>query len=101
MLLVCLLSLIPRAILIEAHLIKQTLRGNLLLVTSLEGRSQSFKSDRAQLGPLTALLRYLNVLLEYFDFFKFSLAGHNQHLGGPGPPLATPHASLQVVITIK
>ena len=35
-------------------------------------------------GPLTALIGYLNVLLEYFDFFKFSLAGHSQHLSGLG-----------------
>ena len=43
-----------------------------------------------QSGLLTALIGYLNVLLEYFDFFKFSLARHNQHLGGPGPCLASP-----------
>ena len=53
--------------------------------SSLERRSQCFKGGRAQSGPLTALIGYLNVLLEYFNFFKFSLAGHNQHLGGPGP----------------
>ena len=42
-----------------------------LEVTSLEGRSQSFKGGRAQSGPLTALIGYLNVLLEYFDFSNF------------------------------
>jgi len=41
-----------------------------------------------QSGPLIALIGYLNVLLEYFDTSKFSLAGHNQHLDGPGPCLA-------------
>ena len=42
-----------------------------LEVISLEGRSQSFKGGRAQSGPLTALIGYLNVLLEYFDFSNF------------------------------
>ena len=41
--------------------------------TSPKGCSQSFKDGRA---PLTALIGYLNDLLEYFDFFKFSLAGN-------------------------
>ena len=36
-----------------------------LEVTSLEGHSQSFK------GGLTALIGYLNVLLEYLDFSNF------------------------------
>ena len=40
----------------------------------LEGRSQSFKGGS---GPLTALIGHLNILSEYFDFFKFSLAGNN------------------------
>ena len=55
-----------------------------LEVTSLKGCSQSFKGGRAQSGPSTALIGYLNVLLEYFDFFKFSLAG------GFLKPLETP-----------
>ena len=42
-----------------------------LEVTSLKGRSQSFKGGWAQSGPLTALIGYLNVLLEYFDFSNF------------------------------
>ena len=42
-----------------------------LEVISLEGRSQSFKGGRAQSGPLTALIGYLNVLLEYFNFSNF------------------------------
>ena len=65
--------------------------------SSLERRSQSFKGGRAQSGSLTALIGYLNVLSEYFDFSNFSLAGHNQHLGGPGYA----PASLQVVATMK
>ena len=60
------------------------------VLVNLQWRSQSFKVGRAQSGPLTALIGYLNVLLEYFNFFKFSLAGHNQHLGGPRPCLARP-----------
>ena len=36
----------------------------MLLVTSLEARSQSFTGGRAQSGPLTALIGYLNVLIE-------------------------------------
>ena len=39
--------------------------------TNLKGRIQSFKGGRAQSGPLTALIGYLNVLLEYFDFSNF------------------------------
>jgi len=35
-------------------------------------------------GLLTALIGYLNVNIRVFRFVKFSLAGHNQHLGGPG-----------------
>ena len=62
------------------------------------GRNQSFTGGRAQSGPLTALIGYLNILIKVLRFFKFSLAGHNQHLGGPGPLLATP---LQVVVTMK
>ena len=46
-------------------------RCNLLLVTSLEGCIQRFKGGRAQSGALTALIGYLNVLLEYFDFQIF------------------------------
>ena len=42
-------------------------------------RSQNFTFGMAHSDPLTALIGYLNVLLEYF-FFKFSLAGHNQAL---------------------
>ena len=42
-----------------------------LEVTSLKGRSQSFKGGRAQSGPLTALIGCLNVLLEYLDFSNF------------------------------
>ena len=30
-----------------------------------------FDGGRAQSGPLTALIGYLNVLLEYFDFSNF------------------------------
>ena len=56
----------------------------ILEVTSLVGCSQSFNGGRAQSGHLTALIGYLNVLLEYFDFFKFSLAG------GFLKPLETP-----------
>ena len=48
-----------------------SLEGRSLEVTSLEGRSQSFKGGRAQSGPLTALIGYLNVLLEYLDFSNF------------------------------
>ena len=53
-----------------------SLDGCSLEVTNLKGCSQSFKGCRAQSRPLTALIGYLNVLLEYFDFFKFSLAGN-------------------------
>ena len=40
--------------------------------------------------PLTALIGYLNVLLEYLDYFKVSLAGHTKHLSWPRPCLASP-----------
>ena len=60
-----------------------------LEVTSLKGCNQSFKGVRAQSGPLTALIGYLNVLLEYFDFFKFSLAGNLR--GFPETPSACPY----------
>ena len=49
-------------------------RYSLLLVTSPEGRSQNFTGGRA---PLTALIGYLNVLIEVLLFLRFSLAGHN------------------------
>ena len=65
-----------------------SLEGCSLEVTSLKGCSQSFKGGRAQSGPLTALIGYLNVLLEYFDFFKFSLAVNLR--GYPETPLGTP-----------
>ena len=69
--------------------------------SSLEKHSQSFKGGWAQSGPLTALIGYLNVLLDYFDFFKFLLPGHNQHLSGLGPTLGYAPASLQVVVTMN
>ena len=69
--------------------------------SSLERRSQSFKGGRAQSGPLTALIEYLNVLLEYFDFSNFYWQGTTQHLGGPGHILGYAPASLQVVVTMK
>ena len=60
----------------------------ILEVTSLKGCSQSFKSARVQSEPLTALIGWLNVLLEYFDFFKFSLAGNLRGFPEtPGNPL--------------
>ena len=49
-------------------------RYSLLLVTSPEGRGQNFTGGRA---PLTALIGYLNVLIEVLLFFRFSLAGHH------------------------
>ena len=58
-----------------------------LEVTSLKRCSQSFKGSRAQSGPSTALIGYLNVLLEYLDFFKFLLAGNLRGLPEtPGNP---------------
>ena len=42
-----------------------------VIFSSNQWRSQSFTVGRAQSGPLTALIGCLNVLLEYFDFFKF------------------------------
>ena len=47
------------------------LEGRSLEVTSLERCSQSFKGGRVQSGSLTALIGYLNVLLEYFKGRKF------------------------------
>ena len=52
--------------------------------------SRSFKADRAQSRPLTALIEYLIVLSKYFGLHQFSLLGHSQHLGGPEPFLACP-----------
>ena len=100
MLLVCLLSLMPHVPSAnKAHALNKMDRCSLLLV---KGRSQSFTGGRAQSGPLTALIGYLNVSIKLIKvlrfFFKFSLAGHNQHLGGSGPLLATP---LQVVVIMK
>ena len=68
--------------------LNSTVVGIAMWSTSLERRSQSFKGGRAQSGPLTALIGYLNVLLEYFDFFKFSLAGNLR--GFPETPSARP-----------
>jgi len=65
--------------------------------SSLEKHSQSFKGGWTQSGPLTALIGYLNVLLDYFDFFKFLMPGHNQQLSG----LGYAPASLQVVVTMN
>ena len=68
-----------------------SLEGCSLEVTSLKGCSQSFKGGRAQSGLLTALIGYLNFLLEYFDFFKFSLAGNLRGFPEtPGNPLGMP-----------
>ena len=57
-------------------------------------RNHSFKVGRAQSGLLTALIRFLNVLLEYFDFFKIFIGRAQPTFGWawtlPGPPLATP-----------
>ena len=36
-------------------------------------------------GPLTALIDCLTVILEYIDLFQFLLVGHSQLLVGPGP----------------
>ena len=69
------------------------LEGCSLEITSLKGCSQCFKGGRAQSGPLNALIGYLNVLLEYFDFFKFSLAGNLR--GFLETPLGTPLNSCQ------
>ena len=60
----------------------------------MQWRSQSLTVGRAQPGPLTALIGYLNILLE---FSKFSLAGHNQHLGEPGPYLGYASACVNTV----
>ena len=48
-------------------------------------RSQSFKVGRAQCGPLTALIGYLNVLLEYFNFSNFHWQGTTNIWVGLGP----------------
>ena len=53
--------------------------------TWLQWRSQSFTAGRAQSGPLTALIGYLNVLLEYFDFSNFHWQGTNNIWVGLGP----------------
>ena len=61
---------------VDIAMCSTSLEGCSLEVTNLKGCSQSFKGGRAPSGPLTGLIGYLNVLLEYFDFFKFSLAGN-------------------------
>ena len=58
---------------VDIAMCSTSLEGCSLEATSLKGCSQS---GRAQSGPLTALIGYLNVLSEYFNFFKFSLAGN-------------------------
>ena len=58
-----------------------------LMNSSLERRSQSFKGGRAQSGPLTALIGYLNVLLEYFDFSNFHWQGKTNNWVGLATPL--------------
>ena len=52
-------------------------------------RSQSFKVCRAQSEPLTALIGYLNVLLEYFDFSNFCWHGTTNIWVGLGPAWPT------------
>ena len=65
-----------------------SLEGCSLEVTSLKGCSQSLKVAS---GPLTALIGCLNVLLEYFDFFKLLLAGNLRGFPEtPGNPLGMP-----------
>ena len=87
---------------VDIAMCSTSLEGCSLEATSLMGCSRSFKAGRVQSGPLTALIGYLNVLLEYFDFFKFSLAGN---LGGfpetPGnPPRHAPMFLTSTAITI-
>ena len=48
-------------------------------------RSQSFKVGRAQSEPLTALIGYLNVLLEYLNFSNFHWQGTTNIWVGLGP----------------
>ena len=71
---------------VDITMCRTSLEGCSLEVTSLKGCSQSFRGGRAQSVPLTALIGYLNVLLEYFDFSNF----HWQ--GGFLKPLETPSA---------
>ena len=61
----------PNSVAVGIAMCSTSLEGRSLEVTSLEGRSQRFKGGRAQSGALTALIGYLNVLLEYFDFSNF------------------------------
>ena len=56
---------------VDKAMCSTSLEGCSLEVASLKGCSQSFKGGRAQSEPLTALIGYLNVLLEYFDFSNF------------------------------
>ena len=61
----------PNSAVVDIAMCSTSLEGCGLEVTSLKGCSQSFKGGRAQSGPLTALIGYLNVLLEYLDFSNF------------------------------
>ena len=51
----------------------------------IQWHGQSFTVGRAQLGPLTVLIGYLNVLLEYFDFSYFHWQGTTNIWVGLGP----------------
>ena len=51
---------------VDIGMCSTSLEGCILEVTSLKGCSHSFRGGRARSGPLTALIGYLNVLLEYF-----------------------------------
>ena len=52
---------------------------------STQWRSHSFTVGRARSGLLTALIGYLNVLLEYFDFSNFHWQGTINIWVGLGP----------------
>ena len=69
-----------------------------LQITSLEGRSQSFKGDKAQLGLLTALIECSIRVLRFFQIF---IGRAQPTFGWAWPTLGYAPASLQVEVTMK
>ena len=65
-------------------------RCSLLLV---EGRSQSFTGGRAQSGPLTALIGYLNVPIKVLRFFQIFVGRAQPTFGWVWPALGYAPAS--------
>ena len=57
------------------------------------GRNQSFTGGRAQSGPLTALIGYLNILIKVLRFFQIFIGRAQPTFGWAWPALGYTPAS--------